>query len=90
MSQGIKEFKELLTGIEKLTLLLIVRFKDGVTADDLTVIMTSLATDPDFIKAVTGLKELPAEFKDFSMTEGLEVGMMVMQSIPKYVNAFKK
>jgi hypothetical protein len=88
-SVGITELKELLVGVEKLSLILIKRFKDGVTAEDFTAIMSALATDVDFKNAVTGLRSLPAELKDINVMEGMEIGMFVMQSIPKYINAFK-
>ena len=91
---GVKEFKELLEGCNELALYLVERLKDGVGADDLTDLMSKLMVDGEFKgkmeAAYEGLDKLGDEVKDIDLGEGVELAMVQLNYLPKYVEAFKK
>lgn len=89
-THGIKETKELLEASMVITGLLISRLKDGFGMDDLAPIMTALVSDPTFKEALKGIKEVPKEFGDISIEEGMELAMMVMAKLPVLIASAKK
>ena len=80
--RGIKETKELFVAIDKLTLLFIKKFKDGLDFSDGFAIAKALVKDDDFKEAVKGLQKLPAEMKDLDFAEAMELGKIFLDGIP--------
>lgn len=94
MKIGIKETKEAFEGINVLALFLIKRLKDGVGIDDAVALFEKIKDDEEFKKvlsdAVGAIDQVPEELKDLELNEGIELGMLALQYVPKYIEAFKK
>ena len=90
MKEGIKETKEMIEGLMELSLLMAEQFKDGIDATDFFAIMMKVQGDERYKKAFEGMKEIPIEAKDIDMQEGMELAMMVMKYVPKFIDAMKK
>jgi cytochrome c556 len=91
---GIVETKEALTGILELSLVMVSQFKDGIQATDLAELWAKWQTDEKFKeamqKAFDGVKKVPAELKDIDLTEGVNLAMLTVGYVPKFVAAFSK
>ncbi len=93
--EGIKETKELLVGINELSLVLIRELKDGLqVGKDAMAIMNELLSNDELkdklAAAVKGLDALDEELKDISLEEGVELGMVQVSYIGRLVDAAKK
>jgi hypothetical protein len=87
---GIKESKELLSGVMVLAGVLIDRLKDGFQADDLPVILSKLGYDPKVREALKNVQAIPSELKDLDVEEIVQLVMQVVLEVPKLIEAFKK
>lgn len=92
---GVKEAKEVLVGVNELSIFLISILKDGFQAsEDISAIIAKITTDSDFraklIAAYEGIQAMPEEIKDIDLAEGLELGMVQFQYVPKILDALKK
>ena len=90
MEKGIAETKEMLVGIMELSLLMAEVFKDGIQLSDFFTIMMKLQSDPRFVAAFEGIKEVHAEAKDFDLKESIELLTLVGEYVPKLVDAMAK
>lgn len=90
MSEGVKEFSELLKAVLKLCKVLTVQFKDGFQGEDLSAILVACVSDPEVLEGFKGLEKLPKEFLDFSLTEGFELAGVIIKGIPEIIEAAKK
>lgn len=92
--EGVKEIKEALDGSLALGVVLAERLKDGVGIDDLSALWTRWGEDQelrDKLKAaVDGYEKISAEAKDLDLGEGLELASVMVDYVPKYVDALKK
>ncbi len=91
----IKESKELLIGVNELSVFLVGILKDGVQAkEDISAIIEKLATDGEFKEklqdAYTGVGAVKAELGDLSVVEGVELAMVQAAYVPKILEAMKK
>lgn len=86
---GIKETKELMLGLEKLILLMLSRFKDGVGIDDMGVIMAAVFTNHEFRDAINGISNLKKEFSDLDAGEVVELVTISAQMVPKILATLK-
>jgi hypothetical protein len=79
---GIKETKEFLVGSIRLGKFVVERAKDGIDWSDGTALVTKLTTDEAFrnglIEAVKDVQKAPAELKDLSFDEGIELAMVTI------------
>ena len=91
---GIKETKEAIAGVNMLAIFLIKRLKDGAGIDDAFALFSKLTTDKEFKsvlgEAYDGISKVPAEMKDIDLMEGLEIAKIMLDTVPKYIEAFKK
>jgi hypothetical protein len=91
---GVKETKELLTGLFALVKVLGVELKDGFQVSDLIASFNAIQNDPVKKAAVEAalkdIKEVPVEVKDVSLAEGIELAMHVISEVPSLIEAFKK
>lgn len=93
--EGIKETKELLVGINELSLVLIKHLKDGLqVGKDATAILSELVSNDELkdklADAVQGLDALDDELKDISLEEGVELGMVQVAYIGRLIEAANK
>jgi len=87
---GVKNSKAMLRGGMKMTVMMMKLFKDGMQMQDFVIIITELQKDPDFIEAFRDLKEIPAEMRDLSLSEGMELVMEGIPYIPMMIDAMRK
>ena len=91
---GIKETKEVLVGLNEVGLVLASRFKDGVGVDDFVAFYDKLRNDVEFKSkleaAYTEAGKVPSEIGDISVGEGIELALVQVSYVPKYVEALSK
>ena len=91
---GIKETNEALIGLMELTILLGGVLKDGAQATDVVTLYSSISTNEDlkakFIAAYDNYKAIPAEIKDLSVVESVELSVQFLSYLPKVLESFKK
>lgn len=94
MTVGIKETTELLVAVNKITLFLIKRLKDGAGLDDAMAIYAKLTTDEEFKKVVfdayDGVKAIPSEIKDLDYREVVQLLLAQINFIPLIIDEIKK
>lgn len=92
--EGIKEVKEAVVALNELTIFVAGRVKDGVGVDDAMALVSKLMTDEAFkakiAAALESAEKIPAELKDISLQEGIELAGLQMGYLPQLVEAFKK
>ena len=90
----IKETKELLKGVLSLVKVSAEVLKDGVQVQDLVDGYVKLSADPakkaEIEAALAGISQVPAEIKDISLAEGLELAILLIQEMPELLKAFAK
>lgn len=94
MTQGIKESKELLKGVSALVQVIAPDLIDGLSLDDLMKIFAKYQADAAKKAAIeAALKDIqavPAEIKDLSLVEGVDLVVVLAQELPAILDAFKK
>ena len=90
MKQDIKEMREMMVGLMEMALMTAEQFKDGVDLGDFMKMFMKLQSDPRFIEAFKGMKEIPEEARDLDFKEGMELAMLMMEYVPKLIDAMKK
>jgi hypothetical protein len=94
MSTGIKETKDVLVAANELTLVIIKHVKDGIAVSDIPAIVSELMGSDAFklalVDAVTGVTNVPAEIKDIDFAEGMELGKVQLDYVPRILEALKK
>lgn len=91
----IKETKELLAALSELLKALGPIFKDGFQAgQDIPALLALLVSNEDLkVKlqaAVDSAAKIPEEVKDLSLSEDLELLMVLAKDLPEILNAWKK
>lgn len=93
-SLGVKELKEALVAVNELAIFLAERMKDGAGVDDAMALYSKLASDEAFkakmMAAYDGIAMVPAEIKDITLPEGIELAMLQVQYVPGLLAALKK
>lgn len=91
---GIKETKELLIGVNELSIVLVGLLKDGAQVSDAAALIEKMKSDPEFMAklqaAYDKINEVPAEIKDLNLAEGLELVIEQAKFVPKILEAAKK
>jgi hypothetical protein len=91
---GIQDVKEVLIASNELTLVVIKHVKDGIAVSDIPAIVSELMTSDAFklalVDAVKGVTNVPAEIKDIDFAEGMELGKVQLEYVPKILEALKK
>lgn len=89
----VKETKELLTALNEISLILISEFKDGVSVEDIAPIFAKIKANPDLsdklIELYNKANLIPEELKDLTLAEGVELGLIQLQYVPKFIEALK-
>jgi hypothetical protein len=94
MEHGIKETKEVLTGVLEVVKVLAVELKDGFQVQDLIEAFKKLESDVEkkakIEAALKQIVEVPTEIKDLTFKEGIELAVHVLAEVPALIEAFKK
>jgi hypothetical protein len=91
----IKETKEAMVGLNEVTILLAKQLKDGLqVSQDIAAVVGELLANPELkdklAEAAKGIQQVPAELKDLSVAEGIQLVMVQVDYLPKLLAAFKK
>lgn len=94
-TEGIKETKEVLIGVNELSIFLITLLKDGFQLQqDIAAIIAKLSTDDSFkqklSEAYAGITSVGNEIKDITVAEGAELAIIQASYLPKIIEALKK
>jgi len=91
---GIKETKELMTGMMELSLVLLEVFKDGVQYTDAIDLWNKIGKDEalkaKFEAAFVGYKKIPSELSDLDVYESVELTTCLIAFIPKFIESLQK
>lgn len=91
---GIKETKELLVGLNEVTLYLIGLLKDGPQLSDVGAFFAKLQSDPEFKAkieaAYNGFSLIGEELGDLSVSEGLELAKTQFNYVDDLLAALRK
>lgn len=91
---GVDQTKELLVGVNELSIVLIKHLKDGVQLADAPAILDDLKNNPEVLAKLLAAKdrisEVPAEIKDVDFMEGVQLAMVQAAYVPKILEAAKK
>lgn len=92
--EGIKETKELLVGLNKITILLAGALKDGFQATDAAVVFDKLKNDPELsaqiLAAYNDIEKVSSETKDLTIKEAFELVALQGSYLPDLIKAIKK
>lgn len=90
----IVQTKELVKGLLELMKVSAEIFKDGFQAQDIIDGYVKLSADPvkkaALEAALKDINAVPAELKDITLAEGIELVVVVAQELPSLLEAFKK
>lgn len=90
---GIKETKLLLESAMKVGLIFVPVLKDGVQITDVVQLYNQVQSHPELLSALGELQkhigEIPAEIKDLSMAEGIELAVDAASFVPQILAALK-
>lgn len=90
---GIKETKECFIAGNEIGIFILQRIKDGLGIDDALALVAKLTADAEFQKiiadAIDKVGLVPAEIKDFSVAEGLELATLQIGYVPRIIGALK-
>jgi hypothetical protein len=88
---SVKETKEVLVGLLKVSGVLAESFKDGVQTEDFVVMFEKIMKDEPLKQALmdlyNGIDQVPTELSGMSFTEGME---LLTSAIPEVISIVKK
>lgn len=91
---GIKETKEVLVGLNEVTMLVAKHLKDGAQLTDIMAVIEDFKKDPELIAKLEAAREniaaVPNEVKDVSLLEAGELAMVQISYVPKLIASFSK
>jgi hypothetical protein len=90
---AVKETKELLVGVNELSLIMIKHLKDGAQISDVMAIVDEMKNNPELLAKLEAAKNdiaaIPEEIKDCSLVEAGELAMVQISYVPKIIAALK-
>lgn len=90
---GVKDTKECLLGLLKITALMASVFKDGIQAQDITVVLTKIIEDEKLkellLAAYNDIDKVPSEVKDMSLPEAIELMTLALPEVLNIVMNMK-
>jgi hypothetical protein len=90
---GVKETKEIVTGVMVLGGTLYAKFKDGVQAQDAVELFALMQGDAEFKKilfdAYTDAQKAGAELKELDIQDGIELGVHILAEGKKLVEKLR-
>jgi len=91
---SIQEVKDVIVGVNELSVYLISLFQDGIQAGDFVSMWDKMQTDAEFkallMKAYDGVPEIKKELQDLDVAEAVELVSLQASFIPKFLDALKK
>lgn len=91
---GVKETKEMVSAINRISLFLISRLKDGASFDDVMALYSKMTTDQEFrsliYDAYDKAHKIPAELKDLDAIEAIDLISLQIDFIPLILDALRK
>ena len=94
MSMGIKETKEVLVGVNELSVLICALAKDGLQVTDALSLFNAIQSNVELqnklVAAFQGAGAVPEEVKDIDLNEGVELLLLQVSYVPKILEALKK
>jgi hypothetical protein len=94
MSEGVKNIQDIIVFGNEFALLLAKKLKDGIQVQDGMDIASALFVDGEvkaaFNAAIADISKVIDEAKDIDAAEGVQLGMLQLSYVPKYIEAFKK
>lgn len=87
---GIQEFVNIITSVLHLVQEIGMLTSDGVQAEDAISLLQNFATDPVYLAAVKGYKDLVPEAKALDATKAIGLAVQAAMAIPGLIAAFKK
>jgi len=91
---GTKETKELLIGINELSIYLLSLLKDGASFKDAMDFYNYCKENEEFklklFAAYDGCKQIPEEVKDLDLLEVFEIAQLQLNFVPAIIKAVKK
>lgn len=92
--QDVKNIKEVVIFANEFALLVCNKLKDGIQVQDGMDIAAALFLDAEIKKllndAVSDISLIKEEIKDVDASEGVQLGILQLNYVPKYLNVFKK
>ena len=91
--KGIKETEEMILALLKIAQILAVQFKDGIQSTDALEIIKKVMTpelEKIVVDAYNGMNEIPAEIKDISLAEALDLFKVIAPEVMAIVGAVAK
>jgi len=87
----IKNTKEILVAANEIGLVVAQALKDGAQMSDVMVVVGKIMGDLQgkVGAAISGASEAPAEIKDISVNEVVELVALQLEYVPKFVNVLK-
>jgi len=87
----IKNTKEILVAANEIGLVVAQALKDGAQMSDAMVVVGKIMGDLQgkVGAAISGASEVPAEIKDISVNEVVELVALQLEYVPKFVNVLK-
>jgi urease gamma subunit len=93
MKTGILETRDVLEAVNEIAIIIIKHAKDGVQISDISAIVLNIMNSDDtkkaLVKAVENVTAVPAELADIDLAEGLELGKVQLEYLPKILAALK-
>lgn len=90
---SVKDTKEMIKGVLMLAAILSKKFADGVQATDAAEVWAKFQTDEQFktamLDAYNGANNISEEIGDLSVAEAFELAGVLVQEIPKLLEALK-
>ena len=93
-SVGIKESKEAITGMMEVSLVIADVLKDGAQLGDLASVVSRFSIDKELKDemgvALDNISKVPHEMSDLNLQESLELAMLLISYVPKFVEIFRR
>ena len=90
---GNEELKEALVSLLEISLVVAELLKDGAQLSDLGILWQKFFQDPKFKEKIElgfeGMKKVPAEVKDLDLAESMELVMLLVPYLNKFVGVIK-
>lgn len=94
MELDTKELSEVIKGSMELTVAVLEELHDGVQFHDAIAIFAKIQANDDLrramVEAAKGAHKIPAELKDISAEEAIQVIMIMLPYVPKMLKALAK
>jgi flagellar biosynthesis/type III secretory pathway chaperone len=87
---GIDKTTSVLNALNSLSIKLIELGKDGFQISDATALIADEEVRNLLVEAYTAISGLKSELNDLNLHEGIELGMVQLAWVPRYVEAFQK